>query len=108
MFYHLTTETDWDHALNRGHYAAPSLETEGFIHCSTAEQLLESAEKHWKGHERLVVLHIVDKHVKEILKWEPSRGGQLFPHLYGKLPVENVESTSLLERNDKGHFEWIR
>jgi uncharacterized protein (DUF952 family) len=108
MFYHLTTEKAWHDALDRGIYTTASLQTEGFIHCSTATQLMESAEKHWKDHHRVVVLHIVDKRVKEILKWEPSRNEELFPHLYGKLEMDAVESTSLLERNDKGQFEWIK
>ncbi len=104
MIYHLSTEKDWEAAMTRGTYKSPSLVTEGFIHCSTAAQLMESARRHFEGYDRLVVLHIVEKRIKELLKWEPARNGEPFPHIYGPIPLEAIESLQLLERNAEG--EW--
>lgn len=91
--------------MTRGTYKIPSLVAEGFIHCSTRAQLLESAQKHFEGHDRLVVLHIVEKRVKDLLKWEPSRDGALFPHIYGAIPVEAIEDLEILSRNAQGEWE---
>jgi uncharacterized protein (DUF952 family) len=108
MIYHITTHEAWERALELGSHRVPSLKTEGFIHCSEEAQLIESATKHYADHDSVVVLHIIEKRVKDILKREPSRGGQLFPHLYGPLPLEAVEDQSLLQRNANGDFEWIK
>lgn len=105
MIYHLATEKDWEAAMSRGTYKIPSLASEGFIHCSTREQLMESARLHFAEHQRLVVLHIVEKRVKELLKWEPSREGALFPHIYGPIPVEAIEDLEILVRNADGAWE---
>jgi uncharacterized protein (DUF952 family) len=108
MIYHITTHEAWERALELGQHKTDSLKTEGFIHCSEESQVLESANKHYAEHDSVVVLHIVEKHVKDILKREPSRGGQLFPHLYAPLPLEAVEDQSLLQRGPDGGFVWVK
>jgi len=84
---------EWEAAVRSGTYAGSSQDQEdGFIHFSTAGQLPESARKHRRGQPGLVLL-IVDPHVlSKALRWEPSRGGALFPHLYGTLPLSAVRS----------------
>ena len=104
MIYHLTTPRAWELALSRGFYESPSLAAEGFIHCSTKEQLLESARLHFVGHDRLLVLRIAEKAVEKRLRWEPSRNGELFPHIYGSVPLDAVEDQHYLTRNEAG--EW--
>ena len=108
MIFHLTTPSRWETYLENmvGKFIAPSLSTEGFIHCSTKDQVLESANRHFEGEAELVVLCIVEKRVKEMLKWETSRNNELFPHLYGGIPLEAIETTESLERNQDGKFEW--
>ncbi|MEM6763284.1 MAG: DUF952 domain-containing protein [Bacteroidota bacterium] len=106
MIYHLTSHSQWLEALNKGIYLHESLKLEGFIHCSTKEQLIPTATLHFKGETELVILEIVEKRVKDILKWEESREGDLFPHLYGKLSLTAVENTHLLERNKAGEWLW--
>lgn len=108
MVYHLTTLAQWEKYLQHmaGDFMAPSLKTEGFIHCSTKDQVLESAERHFAGEEELVVLCIVEKRVKNLLKWEPSRNEELFPHIYGGIPLEAIETTESLQRDGKGKFDW--
>ena len=56
---------------------------DGFIHFSTAAQVKETAAKHFAGQDDLVLLRVDAEKLGDALKWEPSRGGALFPHLYG-------------------------
>ena len=61
---------------------------DGFIHFSTADQLAETAAKHFAGQSDLVLVAVDAGRLGPQLKWEPSRGGELFPHLYAPLPLE--------------------
>lgn len=63
---------------------------DGFIHCSTAEQALGTYEKYFAGKPGLMLAAIDVAAIATILKWEPSRGGALFPHIYGDLPRSAV------------------
>ena len=83
MIFHLTTDDEWTAAPKQAGFRAHSLSTEGFVHCSYDEQLLETANLHFKGHDHLLVLHIDETQLGPLLKVEPSRNGQLFPHIYG-------------------------
>ena len=70
--------------------AAPIDVADGYVHFSTAEQAQETAAKHFAGEEGLVLLALQAEALGDDLKWEPSRGGQLFPHLYRALRIEEV------------------
>ncbi len=63
---------------------------DGFLHFSTGDQVVESVEKHRAGQSGLVILACDPDALYPELRWEPSRGGALFPHYYGALPVERV------------------
>ena len=63
---------------------------DGFIHFSNAAQVVETAEKHFAGQSGLLLLRIDSAKLGDRLKWEPSRGGALFPHLYGDLDLTAV------------------
>lgn len=79
---------EWDAARAAGLYSGSSQDqADGFIHFSTAGQIVESAGKHRAGQSGLVLLAVDPAALGERLKWEPSRRGQLFPHVYGGLPV---------------------
>ena len=106
FIYHLVSPKDWQKALNRKAYAPPSLQEEGFIHCSSKEQLLESAQRYFGEETELVVLRIPEKRVATFLKWESSFQGQAFPHLYGKLQFHQIETTDMLYRNQSGDWLW--
>lgn len=103
--FHLVTPKRWEKALIEGRYRPDSLKTEGFIHCSTWDQLLESADLHFPGEAQLIVTYIIEKHVKKQLVWEKGRKDQDFPHLYGEFPFAAVETTRILVRNAEGKFE---
>jgi uncharacterized protein (DUF952 family) len=103
LIYHMCLRGEWEAALRAGIYAGSSQDrADGFIHFSTADQLAESARKHRSGQQGLVLL-AVDPHVLgAALRWEPSRGGALFPHLYGTLPVPAVRSVHDAPLDDAG------
>ena len=69
---------------------------DGFIHFSTAEQAAETAAKHFAGQRDLVLLRVDAGRLGDRLKWEQSRGGALFPHLYGDLALAAVTRTDPL------------
>lgn len=75
---------------------------DGFIHFSTAAQLAATAAKHYAGQADLVVLHVEVASLDAPLRWEVSRGGELFPHLYGWLPVSAVRRVEPLPLDANG------
>jgi uncharacterized protein (DUF952 family) len=81
----------WEAAARIGVYEGSAVDlADGFIHFSTAEQAAETARRHFHGQEGLVILCLDAAALGSRLKWEPSRGGALFPHLYGSLPTDRV------------------
>ncbi len=89
--YHMCRREEWEAAQAAGSYPGSSQDrADGFIHFSTAAQVVESAAKHRAGQDGLVLLAVDSARLGDALKWEPSRGGQLFPHLYGTLPLDAV------------------
>jgi uncharacterized protein (DUF952 family) len=69
---------------------APVDVADGFVHFSTAAQVRETAAKHFGGQRDLLLLTVEAERLGDALKWEPSRGDDLFPHLYGKLQLADV------------------
>ncbi len=75
---------------------------DGFIHFSTAAQVAETAAKHFAGQDELVLIAIESDRLGDWLKWELSRGGALFPHLYGDLPVACARTVTPLPLGPDG------
>src|SRR5438552_1705593 len=95
LIYHMCLRPDWELAAQSGIYSGSSQDrADGFIHFSTAAQLPESARRHRCGQQGLVLLSVAATALADALRWEPSRGGALFPHLYGVLPVSAVRSVA--------------
>jgi uncharacterized protein (DUF952 family) len=81
----------WRQAQGAGLFAGAPLDlADGFIHFSTAMQVAETAAKHFSGAIDQVLVAVDAASLGGALKWEPSRGGNLFPHLYGSLPLAAV------------------
>ncbi|HXC28672.1 MAG TPA: DUF952 domain-containing protein [Stellaceae bacterium] len=94
MIYHMCRAGEWAAAIKAGSYCgSPQDLTDGFIHFSTAAQIVESARKHRAGQEGLLLVAVEADRLGDRVKWETSRGGDLFPHLYG--PLDPGESTSV-------------
>ncbi len=82
---------------------APVDLADGFIHFSTAAQAAETAAKHFAGRDGLVLAAVDADALGDALRWEPSRGGALFPHLYRALSVGEVLWTRPLPLTPQGH-----
>ena len=94
MIYHMCRADDWAAASETGTYRGSSQDlADGFIHFSTAAQIVESARKHRAGQDGLLLVAVDADRLGARIKWEPSRGGDLFPHLYG--PLDPAESASV-------------
>jgi uncharacterized protein (DUF952 family) len=103
MIYHLCRAEDWRVAGETGMYHGSAQDrTDGFLHFSTGAQVMESAARHRAGQAGLVLLTVDPMALGESLKWEASRGGALFPHLYGVLPVIAVHAVTDLPLDSKG------
>jgi uncharacterized protein (DUF952 family) len=95
LIYHMCRHDEWLAAVAIGAHPGSSQDVaDGFIHFSTAAQIVESAARHRAGQSGLVLLAVDPTMLGDALKWEASRGGALFPHLYGALPVASVAWTA--------------
>ena len=81
---------------------APVDLADGYIHLSTAAQLTETVDKHFAGQDDLYVAAVDLAALGEAIRWEESRGGQLFPHIYAALPLSAVIAYGPLERDADG------
>jgi uncharacterized protein (DUF952 family) len=88
LIYHICRREEWQAVMSAGAYRGSTQDqADGFIHFSTAAQIEDSAAKHRAGQRDLVLLAVDPAALGTALKWEASRGGALFPHLYGALPL---------------------
>jgi uncharacterized protein (DUF952 family) len=90
LIFHITSAADWQRAQSEGSYRANSLTTEGFIHCSTQAQIVRTANKYYAGQTGLVLLCIHEEAVRAEVRYEDFNAGDLFPHIYGPIPLEAV------------------
>jgi len=93
---HILSRSEWDLARRSGDYRPPSLEAEGFIHCSTIEQIIDTANIFYRGRRDLLVLRIDESKLISPLRFEaPAAAGDArpaarFPHIYGPLNLAAV------------------
>ena len=88
IVYKIAPRTLWEEALEKGVFeGAPIDLADGFIHFSTAEQARETAARHFAGQADLLLIAVDDGVFGDAMRYEISRGGALFPHLYATLPV---------------------
>jgi len=91
LIFKITPKSEWEEAERAGFFdGAPIDLADGFIHFSTREQTAETAGKHFTGQEGLLLAAIDPKALGDDLKFEVSRGGDLFPHLYARLNMDAV------------------
>jgi uncharacterized protein (DUF952 family) len=89
--YKILPRADWEAARVAGRFEGSPVDlADGFIHFSTAAQAQETARRHFAGQSDLVVFEVEADDLGAALRWEPSRGGDLFPHLYGPLDPGRV------------------
>ncbi len=90
MILHITTKKNWEEAKVKGEYRGDTLDSQGFIHCSTPEQIDEVAQYLFKGKIGLVLIEIDETKVKCEIKYEDAGNGKLYPHIYGPLNTDAV------------------
>jgi uncharacterized protein (DUF952 family) len=105
LIYHITQRSAWEQAKANGQYTAPSLSTEGFIHASTLEQVIGTANLLFHGQSGMVLLVIDGQRLEHELRYEEAPGtGQKFPHLYGPLNLDAVLKVVEFPHGDQGDF----
>ena len=91
IVYKIVAVADWQQATQSGGYAGSADDIrDGFIHLSARHQLRGTLEKHFKHKNGLLLIAFEENKLGSALRWELSRGGELFPHLYGDLPSSHV------------------
>ena len=109
VIYKICSAKEWHDAEHAGAYTGSAVDVrDGFIHFSNAAQVKESVAKHRAGQDGLVILEIDAAALGATLRWEPSRGGALFPHIHGALPVAAVLRSAALPLGADGRhrFPW--
>jgi uncharacterized protein (DUF952 family) len=102
---HIVNREEWEQAARAGQYRPASLELEGFIHCSTEDQVINVANARYRGKTGLVLLCIDSSRVAPKLRWENTEGGTiLFPHIYASLDPDAVVSVIGFEPGPNGAF----
>jgi uncharacterized protein (DUF952 family) len=115
LILHITSKAEWLEAQQRGEYVAPSLQTEGFIHCSTEKQVLHVANAFYRGRNDLVLLKLDEAKLNSELKWEPPAGpvapghsaSDRFPHIYGPINLTAVEEVLDFEPDSSGKWHSL-
>lgn len=105
LILHIAERPDWEAAQIKGFYQHPSLETEGFIHCSTPQQVTRVANFLFQGQQGLVLLCVESDRLQAELRYDPVAGAGEFPHVYGPINLEAVEQVLEFEPNENGEFE---
>ncbi|PJE33174.1 hypothetical protein PSM7751_00313 [Pseudooceanicola marinus] len=104
LIYKIFRDAEWQDLVTAGETAGAPIDlADGFIHFSTAEQAAETAAKHFAGVEGLVLAACDTDELGEALTWEVSRGGALFPHLYRRLKLSEVQTHWPLPLQDGAH-----
>ena len=103
--FHITKREDWDRAKPDGIYKTASLASEGFIHCSRSDQVIQTANRLFAGQAGLVLLEINTDQVRAEIRNENCEGGpELFPHIYGALNPDSVVRVLSFEPGEDGNF----
>ena len=101
--YKILARAEWDAALAAGCFDGSAVDrADGFIHLSTAAQAPETARRHFAGQQGLVLVRLGAARLGPGLLWEASRGGDLFPHLYGPLDCALAEAVTPLDLDEAG------
>ena len=107
MIYHIVPRQEWETALGSTEYRGDSLESEGFIHCSTWAQLLGVANHWFPGRDDLLLLKIDPASLSAQVKYEDGGNGQLFPHVYGPIEKRAIVAVGDFPLGPDGRFEKL-
>ena len=102
---HITQSKQWKEAELSGIYRGDTLNTEGFIHCSTPKQIIPTANRFFLHKQGLVVLFIGIDRIQSEIRYEAAENGELFPHIYGVLNTNAVLKVFELSAGEDGRFQ---
>ncbi|WP_427789290.1 DUF952 domain-containing protein [Brevundimonas diminuta] len=101
----ILSRADWRAAVAEGRYDGSAVDlADGYIHLSAADQLAITAAKYYAGQDDLMLVEVDLAALGDALIWEPSRGGALFPHIYGPLPVAATRAVRALSVTADGRM----
>ncbi|WP_193198184.1 DUF952 domain-containing protein [Nostoc sp. MG11] len=103
--FHITQRQQWEQAKNIAIYRGDTLDSEGFIHCSKADQIVKVANTFFLNQKDLVLLFIDSDKVQPEIRYEEAEIGELFPHIYGELNIDAVFQVIDFEPGEAGLFE---
>ncbi|MET0367464.1 MAG: DUF952 domain-containing protein [Methylobacterium sp.] len=107
LIYKICPRALWRDAERQGRFSgAPVDVADGFIHFSTAAQVAETAARHFAGQDDLLLVAVEGDRLGDALRYEASRGGDLFPHLYGDLPLAAVVSVEEMPLGPDGRHRF--
>jgi uncharacterized protein (DUF952 family) len=107
LIYKIVDKDMWASAQSAEVFAGAAIDLEdGYIHFSTSEQAEETAAKHFAGKQNLLLVAVSTEALGDTLKWEPSRGGDLFPHLYSTLKTDQAEWVKELPLGENGQHHF--
>lgn len=104
MIYHIVSKSAWEAAKAAEAYRGDTLETEGFIHCSTIEQVIDVANFRFAGRTDLLLLAVAPDKLSTPLKYEDSGDGRLFPHVYGPIEKDAIMNVVKFPLQPDGTF----
>jgi len=105
MILHIASQADWEDAERRGSYDGPTLAIEGFIHASRRSQVVEVANRWFRGRQDLVLLVIDEDRLSAEVRPENLEGGEeLYPHIYGPVECEAVVEVLSFDPSEVGRF----
>jgi uncharacterized protein (DUF952 family) len=107
MIYKIVSKSEWGSAEAAGVFSGSAVDLEdGYIHFSSRDQVVETAAKHFAGQEDLLLVSVSEDKLGDSVRWEESRGGQLFPHLYGDLMTTVVDEVIDLAIDQDGNHQF--
>jgi len=106
LLFKICDRTIWREAERAGVFTGAGADVpDGYIHLSTRDQVAETAARHFAGQGDLVIVALEAEALGTTLVWEPARGGALFPHVYGTLPLSAVRWVKPLPLGAEGHHQ---
>jgi uncharacterized protein (DUF952 family) len=103
LIFKVVTRQAWEQAVSAGRFVGAAIDlSDGYIHFSSADQLVETVRRHFVDQDGLVIVTVEASRLGDQLVWEPSRGGDLFPHLYGELPTALAMEVTELPMDEDG------
>ena len=105
---HVARHEEWEKAKLEGIYRGYTLDSQGFIHCSTSKQIVKVANALFRGQKGLLLLYIAKRKVQSEIRYESAGSEELYPHIYGPLNIDAVIKVAHFEPAENGRFTLSR